>query len=148
LQWLDGIDVDNKVVVDFGCGSGILAIAALKLGAKKVIGIDIDPQALLASKDNAVRNGVEDKLELFLPQHQPELRADIVVANILAAPLKELSKIISDYCEENGKLIMSGILTEQYQSVVQVYENQFLFDPVAIEGEWVRLSGVKRKLTS
>lgn len=144
LQWLDNIDLVNKTLVDFGCGSGILAIAALKLGAKKVIGIDIDPQALLASKDNAIRNDVADRLHLYLPQDQPALEADIVVANILSAPLRELSSTISNYCKDSGMLVMSGILHEQYTSVIQVYENQFNFDPVAIEGDWVRLSATKK----
>jgi ribosomal protein L11 methyltransferase len=146
LQWLDSADLQDKTVLDFGCGSGILAIAALKLGARKVIGIDIDPQALLASADNAQRNEVEHKLELYLPQDQPNLKVDIVIANILSGPLKELSGIISNYCKENGMLVMSGILTPQYESLMQVYEKQFVFDPVAIEGEWVRLSAVKKKL--
>lgn len=145
LQWLDSAHLNDKVLVDFGCGSGILAIAALKLGARKAIGIDIDPQALLASRDNAKRNDVDDKLALYLPPDQPRLQADIVIANILSAPLKELYETISHYCKANGSLVMSGILKEQYQSVVQVYEKQFVFDPVAIEGEWVRLSAVKKK---
>jgi len=145
LQWLDSVDLVDKVLVDFGCGSGILAIAALKLGAKEVIGIDIDPQALIASKDNAQRNGVEDRLSLYLPQNQPNLEADIVIANILSAPLKELSDTISNYCKNAGMLVMSGILQEQYESVVQVYENQFIFDPATLEGEWVRLSALKKK---
>lgn len=145
LKWLDSVDVTNKTVVDFGCGSGILAIAALKLGASKVIGIDIDPQALQASEDNAQRNDVAERLALYLPQNQPNLQAEIVVANILSGPLKELSPVISDYCAENGMLVMSGILYEQYESVMQVYENQFIFDPVVVEGEWVRLSAVKKK---
>lgn len=144
LRWLDQAQVEGKVVVDFGCGSGILAIAALKLGAKRVIGIDIDPQALQASRDNAIRNNVDDKLELFLPESQPTIHADIVVANILAAPLKELSSIISEFCINNGALIMSGILAEQAESVMQVYENQFTFDPVMHDGEWVRLSAIKK----
>lgn len=145
LEWLDGIDLQNKVVVDFGCGSGILGIAALKLGAKEVIGIDIDPQALQASEENAKRNGVSDRLSLFLPQHQPTIQADIVVANILAAPLKELVSTISNYCKNQGQLLMSGILEEQSDSVMQAYENQFSFDPVASKEEWVRLSGSKNK---
>lgn len=144
LQWLDSIDLIDKVVVDFGCGSGILAIAALKLGAKEVIGIDIDPQALLASADNAKRNGVETKLKLYLPQNQPKLEADVVVANILSGPLKELSKTITDYCKKNGMLVMSGILQGQFDSVLQVYEKQFDFEPVAIDGEWVRLSALRK----
>ena len=81
LQWLDGLDLEGKTVIDFGCGSGILAIAALKLGAAKAIGIDIDPQAIQASRDNAERNGVSDRLELYLPDAQPEaMKADVVVA--------------------------------------------------------------------
>ncbi|HAZ4882501.1 TPA: 50S ribosomal protein L11 methyltransferase, partial [Escherichia coli] len=87
LQWLDSLDLTGKTVIDFGCGSGILAIAALKLGAAKAIGIDIDPQAIQASRDNAERNGVSDRLELYLPKDQPEeMKADVVVANILAGP--------------------------------------------------------------
>lgn len=81
-------------MIDFGCGSGILAIAALKLGAAKAIGIDIDPQAIQASRDNAQRNGVSERLELYLPQDQPEsMKADVVVANILAGPLRELAAV-------------------------------------------------------
>ena len=84
LTWLDGLDLAGKTVIDFGCGSGILAIAALKLGAAQAIGIDIDPQAIQASRDNAERNGVADRLSLYLPHQQPEnLQADVVVANIL-----------------------------------------------------------------
>lgn len=145
LAWLDSIDLHNKVVVDFGCGSGILGIAALKLGAKEVIGIDIDPQALQASEENAKRNNVNDRLSLFLPQDQPAVLADIVLANILAGPLKELFSTIANYCKKDGKLLMSGILEEQSASVMQVYENQFSFDPIAVKDEWVRLSGTKNK---
>ncbi|AEP31546.1 50S ribosomal protein L11 methyltransferase [Brumicola nitratireducens] len=145
LQWLDKADVEGKTVVDFGCGSGILAIAALKLDAAKVIGIDIDPQALEATIDNATRNKVEDRLSVFLPANQPELKADIVMANILAAPLKELSAVISNYCADNGQLIMSGILVEQADEVMSHYAKQFTFEAVEVEGEWVRLSAQKNK---
>lgn len=86
LEWLDSLDLNGKTVIDFGCGSGILAIAALKLGAKSAIGIDIDPQAILASRNNAEQNGVSDHLQLFLAKDAPQdLQADVVVANILAA---------------------------------------------------------------
>ncbi|MFQ3191871.1 MAG: ribosomal protein L11 methyltransferase, partial [Paraglaciecola sp.] len=78
LRWLDSLELSQATVVDFGCGSGILGIAALKLGAKRVVGIDIDPQALLASQDNANRNDIGEKIELYLPEHQPELKADVV----------------------------------------------------------------------
>ncbi|MDC9762152.1 50S ribosomal protein L11 methyltransferase, partial [Proteus mirabilis] len=94
LEWLDGLDLNGKTVIDFGCGSGILAIAALKLGAKEAIGIDIDPQAIQASRDNAERNGVSDRLTLYLSDKKPQtLSADVVVANILAGPLRELAPV-------------------------------------------------------
>lgn len=145
LQWLDKANVTGKTVVDFGCGSGILAIAALKLDAAKVIAIDIDPQALEATLDNATRNKVENRLAVFLPANQPELKADIVMANILAAPLKELSNVISNYCADKGHLIMSGILVEQADEVMAHYAKQFTFEGVEIEGEWVRLTAQKTK---
>lgn len=145
LKWLDQADVDNKVVVDFGCGSGILAIAALMLNAQQVVAIDIDPQALQATMENASRNGVESKLSVFLPEDQPTLKADIVMANILAAPLKELSDVIANYCADNGQLIMSGILLEQADEVMWHYRDLFTFQPVEIEGEWVRLTAIKSK---
>lgn len=144
LQWLDGLDLDNKTVVDFGCGSGILGIAALKLGAKNVVGIDIDPQALLASKDNATRNNVGDKIEVYLPKDQPSLKADIVLANILAGPLRELRKIITAYCKPGGKLVLSGILASQAEEIHNLYSADFEMEPYAIEGEWSRVSGIRR----
>ena len=109
LRWLDGIDVANKVVVDFGCGSGILALAALKLGAKRVVAIDIDPQALQATQENARRNGVEDRLDVYLPADQPTLEADVVMANILSGPLLELQDVISSYCKPFQCLSIRGL---------------------------------------
>ncbi|MEI5640532.1 MULTISPECIES: 50S ribosomal protein L11 methyltransferase [unclassified Pseudoalteromonas] len=144
LQWLEQQDLSGKTVVDFGCGSGILGIAAIKLGAERVIGIDIDPQALLASRDNAVRNGVAEQLEVYLPENQPQFTADIVVANILAQPLRELHQVILGFLGEHGKIAMSGILAEQAQSVADVYAPFLNLDEVAQEGEWTRVSGVKK----
>ncbi|OBT16448.1 ribosomal protein L11 methyltransferase [Vibrio sp. UCD-FRSSP16_10] len=144
LEWLEGLDLKDKTVVDFGCGSGILAIAAIKLGAKKVIGIDIDPQAIVASTDNAGRNGVKDQLELFLPQDQPEgLIADVVVANILAGPLRDLSGVIKSLVKENGELAMSGVLDTQAEDVANYYRDQFDINPIAEMQEWCRVSGKK-----
>ncbi|ELJ8549346.1 50S ribosomal protein L11 methyltransferase [Vibrio cholerae] len=144
LEWLDNLDLSGKTVIDFGCGSGILAIAAIKLGAAKVIGIDIDPQALLASKDNAARNGVEDKIEVYLPKDQPEgLVADVVVANILAGPLRELSPIIKGLLKPGGQLAMSGILDTQAESVAEFYRDDLELDPIAEKNEWCRISGRK-----
>lgn len=144
LEWLDNLDLSGKTVIDFGCGSGILAIAAIKLGAAKVIGIDIDPQALLASKDNAARNGVEDQIEVYLPKDQPEgLVADVVVANIIAGPLRELSPIIKGLLKPGGQLAMSGILDTQAESVAEFYRDDLELDPIAEKSEWCRISGRK-----
>ncbi len=216
LQWLDSLDLTGKTVIDFGCGSGILAIAALKLGAAKAIGIDIDPQAIQASRDNAERNGVSDRLELYLPKDQPEeMKADLVVANILAGPLRELAPLISvlpvlklgaakaigididpqaiqasrDNAERNGVsdrlelylpkdqpeemkadvvvanilagplrelaplisvlpvsgglLGLSGILASQAESVCEAYADSFALDPVVEKEEWCRITGRK-----
>ncbi|MGO2322653.1 50S ribosomal protein L11 methyltransferase [Vibrio casei] len=145
LEWLEGLALKGKTVIDFGCGSGILAIAAIKLGAAKVIGIDIDPQAILASKDNAGRNGVADQLELFLPQNQPEgLVADVVVANILAGPLRDLSGVITSLVKPNGLLAMSGVLDSQAEDVAAYYAEQFNLDPIIEQQEWCRISGQKK----
>ncbi|HBV76222.1 MULTISPECIES: 50S ribosomal protein L11 methyltransferase [Vibrio] len=145
LEWLEGLALKGKTVIDFGCGSGILAIAAIKLGAAKVIGIDIDPQAILASKDNAGRNGVADQLELFLPQNQPEgLVADVVVANILAGPLRDLSGVITSLVKPNGLLAMSGVLDSQAEDVATYYAEQFNLDPIIEQQEWCRISGQKK----
>ncbi|WCE29553.1 50S ribosomal protein L11 methyltransferase [Vibrio sp. SCSIO 43137] len=144
LEWLESIDLKGKTVIDFGCGSGILAIAAIKLGAEKVIGIDIDPQAIVASKDNAERNGVADQLELFLPQDQPEgLIADVVVANILAAPLRELSPVIKSLVKSEGLIAMSGVLDTQAEDVANYYRDEFAIEPIAEMQEWCRISGKK-----
>lgn len=143
LRWLDGIDMTNKTVVDFGCGSGILALAALKLGAKRVIGIDIDPQALQATKENARRNGVEDRLDVYLPEDQPELEADVVMANILSGPLLDLQGVITGYCKSNGQLVLSGILAEQVERIEDAYSKDISLETSAIDGEWARVSGTK-----
>lgn len=144
LTWLDGLDLAGKTVIDFGCGSGILAIAALKLGAAQAIGIDIDPQAIQASRDNAERNGVADRLSLYLPHQQPEnLQADVVVANILAGPLRELAPLIRVLPKSGGYLGLSGVLESQAESVCEAYVTHFALDPVAVKEEWCRITGVK-----
>ncbi|MEQ5137848.1 50S ribosomal protein L11 methyltransferase [Providencia alcalifaciens] len=144
LEWLDGLDLEGKTVIDFGCGSGILAIAALKLGAARAIGIDIDPQAILASRDNAQRNGVSERLSLYLPKDQPQdLQADVVVANILAGPLRELAPMISVLPRAGGHLGLSGVLASQAEGVADAYGADFNIDPVAEKDEWCRITGVK-----
>lgn len=144
LEWLDSLDLQGKTVIDFGCGSGILAIAALKLGAKSAVGIDIDPQAIIASRNNAEQNGVSDRLQVFLAEQKPEnLQADVVVANILAGPLKELAPIINQLVKPNGVLGLSGILETQAEAVTAAYRSDFALDPVAVREEWCRITGQK-----
>ena len=145
LRWLDGQDVTDKSVVDFGCGSGILGIAALLLKAKHMLGIDIDPQAVLATNDNAERNGITaDQYDVYLPENAPAAEADIVLANILAGPLVELRDNILAYLKSGGDLVLSGILESQAQSVVDAYSDHCDDLQVAVEGDWVRITGRKR----
>ena len=144
LQWLDGLNLTGKTVVDFGCGSGILGIAALKLGAARVIGIDIDPQAIQASRDNAARNGVADQIELYLPADQPQdVEADVVVANILAGPLRELAPLIAGHGKPGSLMALSGVLESQAPELETIYGQWFEMDPTAVKEEWCRLSGRK-----
>ena len=144
LQWLDGLELAGKTVVDFGCGSGILGIAALKLGAARVIGIDIDPQAIQASRDNAMRNGVADQIELYLPADQPQdVEADVVVANILAGPLRELAPLIAGHGKAGSLMALSGVLESQAPELETIYGQWFEMDPTAVKEEWCRLSGRK-----
>ncbi|MBL0589376.1 50S ribosomal protein L11 methyltransferase [Aeromonas veronii] len=144
LQWLDGLDLAGKTVVDFGCGSGILGIAALKLGAARVIGVDIDPQAIQASRDNAARNGVADQIELYLPADQPQdVEADVVVANILAGPLRELAPLIAGHGKPGSLMALSGVLESQASELETIYGQWFEMDPTAVKEEWCRLSGRK-----
>jgi ribosomal protein L11 methyltransferase len=145
LEWLDGQDLTGCNVIDFGCGSGILAIAALLLGAPQAIGTDIDPQALEASRDNAGRNGIDPtRLPVYLPADMPQQPAEVVVANILAGPLVSLAPQITGLVKAGGRLALSGILAEQAEEVRAAYEGAFELDPTAIKDGWVRISGVKR----
>ncbi|MBB09377.1 MULTISPECIES: 50S ribosomal protein L11 methyltransferase [unclassified Alcanivorax] len=146
LEWLDRADLTGKAVLDFGCGSGVLAIAALLLGAGNATGTDIDPQALTASEDNARNNGVADALRLYLPENLPaDYRCDVLVANILAGPLVELAGQLASYCRPGGSLALSGILAEQAESVRNAYAPWFDLNPTTQQGDWVRIDGVRRK---
>ena len=146
LSYLDYLDLKDKDVLDYGCGSGILAIAALKLGAKSATGVDIDEQALIASKENAQRNGVEDKLQLVMGTDKkldlPQF--PITVANILAGPLAELEPIIASLTQSGGKLALSGILTEQADSVIEAYSKDFVMNKVKDLDGWALLTGTKK----
>ena len=142
LQWLDQHAPQGHSVIDYGCGSGILAIAALKLGAAHVHGVDIDPQALLASRDNAERNHVSAALTLSLNDHdlQP---ADLVMANILAGPLESLAPRLAELTRANGHIVLSGVLTEQAQAVQNRYATWFDMQPITTQGDWARLCGIR-----
>ncbi|WP_343349006.1 50S ribosomal protein L11 methyltransferase [Pseudomonas sediminis] len=145
LEWLDSQKLDNCSVIDFGCGSGILAIAALLLGAPQAVGTDIDPQALEASRDNASRNGIDPaRVPVYLPADMPQQPADVVVANILAGPLVSLAPQITALVKGGGRLALSGILAEQAEEVRAAYAGAFDLDPTAVKDGWVRISGVKR----
>ncbi|MBD3896122.1 50S ribosomal protein L11 methyltransferase [Halomonas sp. ML-15] len=148
LAWLDELavagELDGRELLDVGCGSGILAIAALKLGAANAVGTDIDPQALTASRDNAARNGVDDAaLALHYPEQLDDGRAfDVVVANILAGPLVELAAMIAGHVAPGGRLALSGILAQQADEVLDAYRAQgMIMDEPSIREGWVRLSG-------
>lgn len=144
LKWLDGQDVNDKTVVDFGCGSGILGVAAMILGAKHLVGIDIDPQAILASHENAERNDVsKDKVEFYLPEDAPKYQANMVLANILAGPLVELKDAILSYLQPGGQLVLSGILASQAQEVADAYANNCTIELIKEEDGWVRIDATK-----
>jgi ribosomal protein L11 methyltransferase len=141
LEWLDGAELAGKTVIDYGCGSGILAVAALKLGARQVIGIDHDPQALLATRDNAAANGVADRLLVQGSDAADPAPADIVLANILANVLIDLSGRIEPLVADGGELVLSGILEDQWPAVAKAYSAGLDFGQAIIKDGWVRLHG-------
>lgn len=146
LGYLDSLDLKDKLVLDYGCGSGILAIAALKLGAKKAMGVDIDDQALQASLENAKRNDVDDRLELVMGTDKKlELpKSQITVANILAGPLAQLEPVIADLTASGGLLALSGILTEQADEVIEAYSKDFIMNKVKDKDGWALLTGTRK----
>jgi len=148
LRWLDGLAarglLDDARVLDFGCGSGILALAALKLGAAGAVGIDNDPQALQATADNAQRNGVGDALAVHLPGDAPDATFPVVVANILASALDALADTLAARVAPGGRLALSGILDGQQDALLARYAPWFDELAVAVDGDWVRIDGVRR----
>lgn len=145
LEWLDGHDLTGASVLDYGCGSGILAVAALGLGAKEAFAVDIDPQALTATGDNAEKNAVAGRLRLSDPQALPAaFRADVVLANILANPLIELAPLLAGHTRPGGWIVLSGLLGEQAESVAAAYLPYFDLEPPAFREDWTRLCGQRR----
>jgi ribosomal protein L11 methyltransferase len=142
LRWLDAVVTPDADILDYGCGSGILAIAAMKLGARSARGIDIDPQAVLAARDNAERNGVT--VNFSVTTDAPAAPARIVVANILANPLTVLAPLLTRLTRPGGRIALSGILAEQAQSVVDAYAGNFAMQPAATDEGWVLLTGIRR----
>lgn len=145
LRWLDATPVEGQTVIDYGSGSGVLGIAALLLGAKSAMGVDTDPQALQASRENAERNGIStDRWPLYFPEDAPTEPADIMIANILAQPLIQLAPRLASLTRAGGKLVLSGILDQQANEVLERYSEWFEMDEPCTQDEWVRLTGIKR----
>jgi ribosomal protein L11 methyltransferase len=144
LEWLDAHPPKGLEVIDYGCGSGILAIAAALLGANHVEAVDHDPQALLATRDNAGKNHVEEKIRTLLPKQFEEKPADLILANILANPLIELAPRFAALLKPGGQIVLSGILDEQAETVMQRYREWFDLQPPGRLEEWVRIDGVRR----
>ena len=141
LEWLDKIDIADKTLLDFGCGSGILAIAALKLGAKSVTAVDIDLQAITATRQNALSNDVADRLETTVQSDQLDDQFDFIVANILAGTLVDHATFVCDRLKSGGRLALSGILADQVADVSAAYRHRIEFAAANYRDNWARLSG-------
>lgn len=143
LEWLAKHDLQGRSVIDFGCGSGILALAAASLGAGQVIAVDIDQQALKATQENAEKNQLQSKLrishvdEIELPQ------ADILVANVLLNPLLSLTDLFENTVRQNGQLVLSGLLPDQVEACLAAYQGCFNMQPAVFKDEWALIEGVR-----
>ncbi len=144
LRWLDQADLVATEVLDYGCGSGILALAAAKLGATRVDAVDHDNQALEASRDNAEKNAVSERIAIYAPDQLPDGQYAIVLANILAGALQELAPTLTEKVAPGGHLVLSGILQDQAEQVMQSYLPVFHFSPVQQEQDWVLLHGIRQ----
>ncbi len=144
LEWLDWLDLAGLEVLDFGCGSGILALASLKLGAARAVGVDNDPQALLATADNAERNGVGEHLSVFLPDDEPKKTYPVVVANILAVALEQLAPLLTARVAPGGVIALSGILQGQEGALLQQYAEWFDDLRADQRDDWMRITGRRK----
>jgi ribosomal protein L11 methyltransferase len=142
LRWLDENIQGGETILDYGCGSGILAIAAMKLGAKSAIGVDVDAQAVQASHDNAVANQV--RADFYLPDDTTLKQYDVVVANILTNPLRALAPLLAGATRSGGRIVLSGVLGEQAEEVAKIYGQWFTMSATVVEDGWACLSGVKK----
>lgn len=143
LDWLSLNDIDGKAVLDYGCGSGVLAIAALKLGAASALAIDIDPQAITATLDNAGTNAVGERLACAGIEHELPRQYDIVLANILARPLIELAPKLAAATRLGGHIVLAGLLERQAEEVRAAYAPWFSFEPDGRRDGWNRIAGKK-----
>lgn len=143
LRWLDGADLHERTVLDYGCGSGILAIAALRLGANVALATDIDPQALQASADNARRNQVEQRLQLYTPDALPQRPVDVLLANILSGPLIALAPTLLVLLKPGGSMVLSGLLDTQTAAVMQAYAAWIDWQVPRYKDGWACLAGVR-----
>ncbi len=148
LDWLDGLSLQGKTMLDYGCGSGVLAIAALKLGCRSATAMDIDPQAVIATGQNAGANDVLERLRVLDGADEISGSFDVVVANILAGPLVQFAESITSTIAGRGMLALSGVLCEQAASVMAAYEPWIAFDEPAFREQdgqtWSRLTGSRR----
>ena len=143
LEWLEKSNLDQKSVLDYGCGSGILGISAIKLGAKCVTAIDLDPQAVIASKNNAEKNHVQQEIEITDNNKTIEKNFNIIVANILAKPLIELAPYFYKKLNKEGAICLSGILEGQINIIKDAYLKYFNLSEIKIKDGWVMMSGIK-----
>jgi len=144
LEWLDANPPTGKDIIDFGCGSGILAIAAILLGAKHAKAIDLDPQALIATRDNAEKNNVSSNIDIYLPHDFSNQQTPLLLANILASPLIELAPYFADLTLPQGNIVLSGILAEQAEGVLAAYRTNFNIQIWKQQGDWICLAGVRK----
>ncbi len=144
LEWLDAHPPRGCLLIDYGCGSGILAIAALKLGARHVQAVDIDTQALRTTRENVQKNHIDPgTLDIVRPQNMGSLQADVLLANILLGPLIELKPTIGSHVKQGGTVVLSGILSDQEDTLVYAYANKFQFKQAHRKDSWVLLEGIK-----
>lgn len=144
LEWLDANPPEGKDIIDFGCGSGILAIAAILLGANHAEAIDLDPQALIATRDNAEKNNVSSNIKTYLPDEFTAHTTPLLLANILASPLVELATYFARLTTPQGQIVLSGILAEQAETVLAAYKENFEIEIWKQQGDWICLAGVRK----
>jgi ribosomal protein L11 methyltransferase len=144
IEWLAEYDINDKVVIDYGCGSGILAMVAALLGAKQVYAVDIDQQAIQAAKENIERNNLSEKISIGHVDNTELPEADILVANILMNPLKGLIETFNAITKSDGDIILSGLLHVQAEECLEAYSSCFNMDEPVFNQEWTRLHGIKK----